>query len=244
MTELTGVEALRPGVWIAEDDGQPVLVREITRDRCGIYEAAQQLPLPIPVIRYVGPDFSGDRHLLVEERLEAEGGSRWRALRAVAPAFVARPDRLRVGLRRAVEALAWLHGAGFFHGYLTPATIYLNPDGSVCLAGLDCLQRAGQLPAPCVAYSRSYPCREQLDGQLLAATDVRLVALAFVEVFLGRHPLGAGTEPAYGEVVQLAARSVRLSREPRVLGLLEEMGAADPAARPDLREIVSELRRG
>jgi hypothetical protein len=86
-------------------------------------------------------------------------------------------------------------------------------------------------------------CREQLAGWVSPATDVRLLGLAFAEAFLGHPPLevAGGSEPE--QLVSLADRAVRLEGDPPVLRLLGRMTAPEPAARPELRAVLAELRR-
>lgn len=240
--EFTIERTVRPGVWLARDGARRVLVREIAPDRAAVYRCAQQAALPIPPIRYVGPDASGERTVVVETVVEAtnpaDGG--WRSLARLAPAVRGRADRALAVLRRAAETLAWLHAGGLIHGYLTPRTIVLNVDGGVCLAGLDCLQRIGDTHAPCLGYSPLYVCVEQLNGRVSAATDVRLLALSVADAWAGTEAArpGSGTSDA----AAMARRELRLSGDHPALRLLEDMASVDAAARPSLAALVAQLR--
>ncbi len=247
MRELTVVRAVRPGLWVAEAGGKPFLVREIPSERKPIYEAAQRLPLPIPLIHYVGPDAEHTRDVVVEELLvgqgSADGPQPWACLKQLAPRLRGHLDGLIRGLTRAVEAVAWLQAAGFLHGNLTPTTLLFQPRGGVCLAGLDCLQPFQGTPVPCVAYPRLYACLEQLEGWLHPTTDVRLLGLAFAEAYLGYHPL---IRPAGSEeegLAHIARHQVHFQSEAPVLRLLEWMTAVKPEDRPDLREVLARCRR-
>lgn len=243
MATLNLVQELRPGVWVAEEGAERVLVRDIPPDRQAVYRAAQGLGLPIPAIYYVGSDAGQTRCVVVEELVEVSespaSGSGWFNLERLTPIVQGKAANLARGLLRAAEALAWLHSSGFLHGNLTPRTILFHSGGRVCFAGLDCLQRIGGGRAPCIAYPRNSVCREQRAGWISPATDVRLLGLAFAEAFLAHPPFEVVDAP---EPEDLALRAVRLQGDSPVLGLLERMTAPEPTARPDLREVLVELR--
>ena len=244
MATLTLVQEVRPGVWVAEEGGERVLVRDIAPERQAVYRAAQGLGLPIPAIYYVGSDAEQTRSVVVEEFMEIsepfDGGSGWFSLERLTPIVRGNASGLARGLLRAAEALAWLHSAGFLHGNLTSRTILFHSGGRVCFGGLDCLQRSTGEGVPCIAYSRRCVCHEQLAGWVSPATDVRLLGLAFAAAFLGHPPFEVVDAP---EPEDLASRAVRLQGDSPVLGLLERMTAPEPTARPDLREVLVELRR-
>jgi len=244
---LNLVQELRPGVWVAEEGGERVLVRDIPPDRQAVYRAAQGLGLPIPAIYYVGFDASHQRCVVIEELVEvsdpAGQASGWFSLRQLTPILTANEPGLARGLLRAVEALAWLHAAGFLHGNLTPRTVLFQAGGRVCFDGLDCLQRSRGERVPCVAYARHYVCREQLEGWVSPATDVRLLGLAFAEAYLGHPPIAVSAPSERDRLTALAGQAAGLGGDSPVLRLVERMTAVEPGDRPDLREILMELRQ-
>lgn len=247
MLTLDLVEELRPGVWVAEEGGVRVLVRDIPPERREVYRAAQRLALPIPAIHYVGHDAAHQRCVVVEELVEVsghhseEGG--WFSLQQLTPVLAANDNALARGLSRVVEALAWLHAAGFIHGNVTPKTVLFQSGARVCFVGLDCLQRYTGTPVPCVAYSRLAPCQEQLAGWVSPATDLRLLGLAFAEAHLGHPPLVASDSSDPARVTSLAGQAPRLAGDSPAAHLIERMTAVEPTDRPSLSEVLLALRK-
>lgn len=109
---------------------------------------------------------------MIEELIALNGIGQWFALEQFIPRLKGNEPAISVGLGRVLSAISEVHDAGFAHGSLTPRSIVFRPSGEVCLVELCCLQYIEGRSAPCVAYSRLYVCREQLDGVISPATDI------------------------------------------------------------------------
>lgn len=230
---------VRPGLWRGRQGEQPILVREIPAARQRTYERAAAIALPVPSIDYVGPTADPARAVVVE-RVLATGrpDAEWRTLLELTPVLRDDVERLTTGLTRMLEALCWMHAAGFVHGAVSPEGVIFHRRGGVALAGLDCLQVMQRAAVPCVGYSPRYVCREQLEGVVVPVTDVRLAALALATTVLDRSTAGAASAPAE----EIARETLRLRGDHPVYRLMERMAAVDPRDRPEAASALEQAR--
>jgi serine/threonine protein kinase len=224
------------------------MVREIPPERIKVYEEASRLPLPIPSIYYVGYDASQNQCIVIEELItlkesyeESYQSCQWFTLQQLTSHLKGDEVAIALGLVRAIEAVVKLHAAGFVHGNLTPKSILFRFGGDVLLTGLGCLQRLNGASAPCIAYSRYYVCREQIEGFVCPGTDVRLLSLAFIEAYLGHHPMTKESITEGECVSYIANHQVVFRSDSPVLCMLSRMTAVESAERPDFCIALSVL---
>ncbi len=136
-------------------------------------------------------------------------------------------EEVRDLLRPALEAVGYLHGAGFVHGHLGPTNI-LSVGDQLKISG-DPLYRTGE-PANRLGRQGPVDPPEKARGAASPAWDTWSLGVTLVEAFTQRPPALEGATPAIPETLPEPFREI-------ALGCL----AGDPARRWTLADIAARL---
>lgn len=146
-------------------------------------------------------------------------------------------------LIKACGALNYVHGKGFMHGNLRPASFWVNDGGDLKLSDFAFASRSSVTRAKfwfkkkSVRGTPGYMSPEQILGEVLApASDVYALGCVFYEA-LERKPLFSGTSHEDLLRKHINTRAPKLASEdlpPTVGELLESMLAKEKEKRPDL----------
>ena len=231
-------------VWRATRDGAPFaikLLKSFTEraKRRFIREAKLTAALVHPgLVRVVEvlPDVEAGTPALVLELLVGESLAH-RLPCADAPRIV----------QSLAETMAYVHSTRTVHRDLKPANVFLTQDGAVKILDLGLatlLDALGVTPLSRITRtgetvgSPAYMAPEELGGHPGGTSaDVWSLGVVFFEALTGELPFRAPTAPALLRAMMHGPPLLR--GLPPVLG---EMLATDPAARPSMSAVASELR--
>jgi serine/threonine protein kinase len=154
-------------------------------------------------------------------------------------------QRLDIALQVAV-ALHEIHEAGIVHRDIKPANVFLEADGRAKLLDFGIAQHAPAHTHVTAALigTPEYFAPERMRGQATAASDVYSYGVLLFQMFAGRKPFtgdlveilsGVAFQPLPVEPLARAGVPERLTR------LIMRLTAKDPAARPTLDGVISEL---
>jgi len=130
------------------------------------------------------------------------------------------------------EALSALHSLDVVHGDLKPSSVLLSSAGPRLL---DCAL-SGEAPAP--AGSTPWLSPERLRGEApTPASDVFSWGAVLAFAATGKPPFGTGTPEEVAERIASGSPDLSDAAE-EIRSLLESALAADPAERPNIRELV------
>lgn len=152
------------------------------------------------------------------------------------------PERLRAAFLGLVDGLCALHAAGFVHRDVTPDNVRVSDDGRAVLLDFGLLARTGDERERSPMGKPEYAAPEQIAGAIPEpSADIFSVACCLYQAVAGVLPFHsvAREQLLFGE--RSAPPPLRSERLPGLGGLAMRMLSANPAARPDLRELRAVL---
>jgi len=182
----------------------------------------------------------GDEHWLVLEYLPSRGLDELISSRGTLP-----PDEVaRIGLQIA-SALQAVHAAGVIHRDLKPGNILVTSDGTAKLADFGISRRLwadATLTDSSTVGTPAHLAPEVANGnEPTAASDVFSLGAVLYTALEGHSPFG--TDPNPLAVLRKAARGEiePIRRAGALSPLITRMLAVDPADRPSVVQVISEL---
>jgi hypothetical protein len=225
---LVAVKVIRPEL-AADEEFRARFGREVTAARkvSGMFtavliDAETDGPVPWLATAYVaGPPLST-------------------AVRESGPLPLASLLPLAAGL---TEALSAIHAAGLVHRDLKPSNVLLAADGPrvIDFGIAHAVEASALTETGAVMGSPGYMAPEQAQGQAVGpASDIFSLGAVLAYAAAGRAPFGGG--PAAALLYRVVNAAPDLTGVPRELrSVIERCLAKDPAARPSLSDVLSEL---
>jgi serine/threonine-protein kinase len=160
------------------------------------------------------------------------------------------PERVATILAELASALEAAHAGGVVHGDVKPGNVLLTAEGKVKLAdfGLSRLLTEASFEQSVevqLAGTPSFLAPEVVNGaRATPASDVWSLGVVAYRMLNGRHPFQATMLASLFYAIQTAdPPPCEPDVPPHLAGLILDLLAKDPAARPPCREVLARLRR-